>query len=436
MVNRHQVADRHPVADPHPVVEPVETTPAPHPPVADRHPVVEPVETTPAPHPPVVVPHPVVEPVETTPAPHPPVVVPHPVVEPVETTPAPHPPVVAPHPVVEPVETTPAPHPPVVAPHPVVEPGETTHTGRLHYLDGLRAALMLLGLVVHSSAVFSGSPLAPALGVSWSGWSYIQQFLGVWRMPAFFVLAGFFATLVLSRRPVMDWSRRRAMRLGIPLAVGMVTVNVVLSLARGWTSGRLAGGMPRQAWDEVVLPRMDTLAHLWFLAYLLAYSAALVVAVAAVRTWWPGTFKTRLEQWVLWLTGSFTAAVLVLLALTVPVARLALEVRQAGIVSLTDGNVQPKVVWHAVHFALGCGLGVSGIAMARLSRLAGIPTALFAAVTTAAAMYLVRHGPQGELQSWLLLGSRFLAGCACTVLLLGLVPPLRRPRRLGDSLAR
>ena len=77
---------------------------------------------------------------------------------------------------------------------------------RFHALDALRAAMMLLGLVLHSAASYTRTPLGDA-------WPYhdphtnvafdlLVFFIHLFRMPLFFVVAGFFAALLYSsRRP-------------------------------------------------------------------------------------------------------------------------------------------------------------------------------------------------------------------------------------------
>ena len=99
----------------------------------------------------------------------------------------------------------------------VVDPGESAHpltpTGRaepavaqvpapgasrLLYMDTLRSTLMLLGVAYHTLGVFSARRGEVAGG--WAGWDVLKEFTHVRRMPAFFVVAGVFAAMVLTRR--------------------------------------------------------------------------------------------------------------------------------------------------------------------------------------------------------------------------------------------
>ena len=94
---------------------------------------------------------------------------------------------------------------------------------RLAHLDALRAALMLGGIVFHSALAFAGRDWAPWVDASWAGWGVLADFLRTWRMPAFFLLAGFFSTVLLQRTDVGPWLRRRVLRLALPLLFGLLT---------------------------------------------------------------------------------------------------------------------------------------------------------------------------------------------------------------------
>src|SRR6185295_19682311 len=74
---------------------------------------------------------------------------------------------------------------------------------RLHALDGLRAAMMLLGLVLHSAASYVTITLHeawPFQDRARSGAFDLLVFtIHLFRMPTFFVMAGFFAALLYQR---------------------------------------------------------------------------------------------------------------------------------------------------------------------------------------------------------------------------------------------
>ena len=74
---------------------------------------------------------------------------------------------------------------------------------RYHSLDALRASMMLLGLVLHSAVSYIREPLPEA-------WPYkdpntstlfdlVVFFIHLFRMPVFFVAAGFFGAMLMQR---------------------------------------------------------------------------------------------------------------------------------------------------------------------------------------------------------------------------------------------
>lgn len=147
---------------------------------------------------------------------------------------------------------------------------------RLHYLDAMRSVLMLLGVVLHSARPYGSRPWRvkdeasqPLLdGVVWA--------IHLFRMPAFFVVAGYFAMYLLLRRSSPVFLRERMRRVVVPLLVTLSTFNVVqvwVTTGDGGDAGFLRGALlPAWASGSMV-------SHLWFLALLAVYF--LLVAVFA-----------------------------------------------------------------------------------------------------------------------------------------------------------
>ena len=106
---------------------------------------------------------------------------------------------------------------------------EPTMNTRYHGLDLLRAGMMLLGIVVHVSISYliriDGGPPVP--------WPYVDpdhshlaaalvSFIHMFRMPAFFLIAGFFAGLLIAQRGRSEFLTNRFMRLLVPLVIGWI----------------------------------------------------------------------------------------------------------------------------------------------------------------------------------------------------------------------
>jgi glucan biosynthesis protein C len=104
---------------------------------------------------------------------------------------------------------------------------------REHHWDALRAVLMLLGIPYHVAMTYrAGQVWILNAGEEGSKFfTYAAQIIHVFRMPAFFFIAGYFAALLLARRSPGQWLRGRFMRLGIPLIVSLLTLNPLLNIA-------------------------------------------------------------------------------------------------------------------------------------------------------------------------------------------------------------
>lgn len=159
-----------------------------------------------------------------------------------------------------------------------------TSQGREAGLDALRGVLMLLGVLLHAACCFQGDANTawPYRDVATSGVAiYVLIVVHIFRMPLFFVIAGYFAARTAMHRGASGLLRSRWSRVGIPLIMGVLVVVPLVELAFAWAITRAAGvGMVFTAtWP----PRGP--AHLWFLEYLLVLSviAAAVVAFANRR---------------------------------------------------------------------------------------------------------------------------------------------------------
>jgi len=141
---------------------------------------------------------------------------------------------------------------------------------RYHGLDGLRAFAMSLGIVIHASVPYwagageialfwpTDKNQSPSLGI-------VAIFIHTWRMPLFFLLAGFFAHLVLERRSTRHFAMDRLKRIAVPLAIfGPV---MALTLPMLWIYGA-TGRITLGTLSDISLDGQP-FGHLWFLYYLI-----------------------------------------------------------------------------------------------------------------------------------------------------------------------
>jgi len=158
---------------------------------------------------------------------------------------------------------------------------------RYHAFDAARASMMLLGLVLHSVMSFIVLPVA-AWTYKDAATSYVFDLLAFgihgFRMPVFFVLAGFFSALLLARRGVGSFVRNRAQRVLVPLIVGYLLLVPLVELANQYSlavQGNSHGPLA-VALAAVARRSHPDLAHLWFLYDLLFFYGASVLVMAWV----------------------------------------------------------------------------------------------------------------------------------------------------------
>lgn len=97
---------------------------------------------------------------------------------------------------------------------------------RYHDLDALRASAMLLGIVLHSLLSFIDFPIWPAQDLYRNNelYGFIQQAIHGFRMPLFFLISGFFTAMLWRKRGLGGLLKQRAIRILIPMGVGVVLV--------------------------------------------------------------------------------------------------------------------------------------------------------------------------------------------------------------------
>lgn len=171
---------------------------------------------------------------------------------------------------------------------------------------------MLLGIPYHVA-------LAYRVGEVWivnthegvPGFAAIAEFIHLFRMPAFFIIAGYFTALLLARRAPRAWLGGRVHRLALPLAVALVTLNPLLNLACELSNFPLREAL--QSWAHNSAESGGYwVRHLWFLIVLLYYSAM----AAALVAFFPGFAKAVLAgKWDTRIARRFVPCWFVLAAL-------------------------------------------------------------------------------------------------------------------------
>ena len=98
--------------------------------------------------------------------------------------------------------------------------------GRRHDLDALRGFAMLLGIGLHASLAFFPSFWPVQDNTSSIDGIFDEFFLAVhgFRMPLFFLLSGFFTSMLWRRRGLRSLVEHRLRRIALPLLIGFLTI--------------------------------------------------------------------------------------------------------------------------------------------------------------------------------------------------------------------
>lgn len=148
-------------------------------------------------------------------------------------------------------------------------------------MDRARTTAMALGLYMHSGMSFYTSWCGIvdqstnhfAAGFLSTTFDYLHNF----RMQVFFVISGFFTKKILSRG-VLVFLRNRAVRLGIPFLIGVLTIGPFINSCNSYGVLKASGvsqSLLASLYDQLTASRKWrelTPHYLWFLLYLLIYS--------------------------------------------------------------------------------------------------------------------------------------------------------------------
>lgn len=181
---------------------------------------------------------------------------------------------------------------------------------RYHYLDNLRALAMLAGVLLHAGIAFSvlTFELWPSankeVSMFFDYWIWV---LHTFRMPLFFLVAGFFAHYLVRSRSNGCFIKNRLMRIGLPFVIFWPLMLASLFGLMIYAASSLNVDTPIIKLVKFAMENPDQMqgqkpplstTHLWFLYYLAMFS---VVAGLFYRFVKDGTrfYEWFAKPWVL-----------------------------------------------------------------------------------------------------------------------------------------
>lgn len=196
----------------------------------------------------------------------------------------------------------------------------TTTSARINGFDALRTIAMWLGVVLHAIIAYktipeSGWPDDPTMNLGFLDWLY--ETIHSFRMPLFFLVAGFFARMVIMKSGMPYFIEQRRKRILIPFVLGILVLVPLTMAPFHYHRFHFAQGLSESAAMQKTvqwLVKWDGIAHLWFLYYLLIFYFVCWLAHFLPERWKAG-WQQRFEPVMRSLTIPKLAVITVLLFL-------------------------------------------------------------------------------------------------------------------------
>ncbi|MCC2970688.1 acyltransferase family protein [Massilia sp. IC2-476] len=226
---------------------------------------------------------------------------------------------------------------------------------RLHAFDNLRAVMMWLGILLHVAINHTTGtlPLPWRDSQTTPVADLILVFIHVFRMPVFFILAGYFVALLIARRGPRGMLAHRMRRLALPFVIFwpvliVCTTVMMLVYLHVMARGTVGIDMSLLARKGAGASPFNTM-HMWFLYYLIWF-CILTAALAPLWSRLPAPVHDGVDAVFRKLTKSWWGP----LVLTIPLAIVASFYR-AGMLA-PNGSFIPQLtelVYNGMYFVCG-----------------------------------------------------------------------------------
>jgi glucan biosynthesis protein C len=136
----------------------------------------------------------------------------------------------------------------------------------LPYMDAARGVLMSLGVILHAANVFSDTDWAIQNQQTSIFFTYMLEFIHLFRMPAFFIVSGFFCHMSLQRYGNTIFIKKRVPRILVPMLATALVLNTLQNLLISHYHQQAISLLDPSYWLSGTW-----VSHLWFLHCILFY---------------------------------------------------------------------------------------------------------------------------------------------------------------------
>ena len=162
---------------------------------------------------------------------------------------------------------------------------------RYHGLDVLRSLALILGLFFHASIPFSENPF-PLWIIYYENKNWVYDTIMVsthsFRMPLFFLLAGFFSALLYRKLSERNYLIARTKKLIFPLIASVLFFTPIMIIEYMWA------GFDTNPWEtgNDFHWKNYPIFHFWFLEILIIITAFVMIFLVSIKYLFPNTQKS------------------------------------------------------------------------------------------------------------------------------------------------
>jgi glucan biosynthesis protein C len=254
---------------------------------------------------------------------------------------------------------------------------------RIYGIDALRAVAMMLGIVLHASIAYKAN--------HHRNWIHDEQFnhptfdllyffIHSFRMPVFFLIAGFFCRLLYHKIGEKQFAIHRWKRVAIPFIAGVLLILPFSLIPYNIYFNEYIMGLDR---DQAIrtstslgnIVRFRGLAHLWFLYDLLIFYVCMLIIMRVAQT---GMVKKAFNAFDKWLSGASIHKAWWIILVSIPVFLVLLPDKELFVI--TDTYLIPRRITNLLFYGY---LFVVGWCMHKRMDIFGLLTKKFPILITA-----------------------------------------------------